>query len=456
MKQTLLMIVLEILGTFGIVVGGPFLAVAVYYLFAVLRPQFLWQWALPPGIGWSEYPAIAAALGLVLYTFGVVPIDGRRQPTFLGLSPTHLAFLAFGTWTSLTYVTASNQAVSWPWLLEYLKIVTMFFIAALVIRTFTEVWILYLVATLPLLYVAYEVNSLYVFQGRLDIYHRGYGGLDNNGAALMLAMAIPLALNAWEGIRSRWRWLFVASIPFILHAVLLTYSRGAMVSLLAVTPVLIWRSSRRRQFIAVTMLLAAMLPFLAGREIRQRFFSVAQYQEDQSAESRFSSWSAAFHIANDYPIFGVGIRNANLFSYRYGADIENRTIHSQYLQILADEGYVGLLLYLFVLGNFFLGARRMRRALRTRADGDTARLLAMVNGLEASLAVFCVGGLFLSLEVFELPYLIVLIAAQTFVLPLPGVARTAVAPARTSAWDPARATVQTAFSLPSTASPFRR
>ena len=48
-------------------------------------------------------------------------------------------------------------------------------------------------------------------------------------------------------------------------------------------------------------------------------------------------------------MFGVGIRNSNLFSYQYGADMEGRTIHSQYLQIAADNGFVGLGLYLAVL-----------------------------------------------------------------------------------------------------------
>jgi hypothetical protein len=36
----------------------------------------------------------------------------------------------------------------------------------------------------------------------------------------------------------------------------------------------------------------------------------------------------------------------------------------------------------------------------------------MLSGLETSLAVFAIGGAFLSLEVFELPYVLVLAAAQ--------------------------------------------
>lgn len=416
MKQTLLMIALTFVGVAGVLTTGPFISVWAYYLFAVLRPQYMWEWALPAGVAWSQYVALAGIGGAVGYALGVLPLGGRQDPPFRGLSFTHKAVLLFGVWICCTYVTARDRDVAWIWLIEYLKIFTMFLVAVFVVRTIEQVWTLYVTATLVLIYIAYEVNSLYLFNGRLDLYHRGYGGLDNNGAGLMLAMGVPLALCAWEAIRAPWRWLFAVSIPPLLHAVLMTYSRGAMVSLLIVVPLLAWRSKRRWQFLMVATCLVVTIPFLAGREIRDRFFSTTEYERDASANSRFDSWNAAIRIANDNPVFGVGIRNANLLSYQYGADTEGRTIHSQYFQLLADEGYPGLLLYLAVLGSFFLGAIRIRRLLRGRADPEAIRMRAMVNGLEGAMAVFCIGGTFLSLEVFELPYLMIFLGAQVSVL----------------------------------------
>jgi len=41
---------------------------------------------------------------------------------------------------------------------------------------------------------------------------------------------------------------------------------------------------------------------------------------------------------------------------------------------------------------------------------------SMLNGIECSLLVFWIGAAFLSLEVFELPYLLLLLAAQTSLL----------------------------------------
>jgi hypothetical protein len=40
----------------------------------------------------------------------------------------------------------------------------------------------------------------------------------------------------------------------------------------------------------------------------------------------------------------------------------------------------------------------------------------MAHGIECSLIVFCVGGLFLALEVFELPYLLILQGTQLALL----------------------------------------
>jgi probable O-glycosylation ligase (exosortase A-associated) len=415
MKQLLFMIGLELIGTVGMLFAGPIVAVVVYYFLAVARPQYLWAWTLPR-VQWSNYPVGAALVGLVGQHFGLFPLGGRPKEPFLGLNANHLTFLVFASWIVVTYFMALDREVAWRWFLEYLTIFLMFIVSVIVIRTMDHAWVLYLATTVPLLYLSYHVNSLYLFDGRLDIFHRGLGGIDNNGAGLMLAMGVPLAIGAWECTRKWWRWGFVLSIPLILHAVLISYSRGAMLALLACVPVLIFRSTRRWQFLVVVVMLASLIPTLAGREIRARFFTLTDYTEDQSARSRFDSWGAAIAIANDYPIFGVGIRNANLLSYDYGADMVGRTIHSQFLQILADAGYVGLSLYLCMLLTFFYGVWRARRTLRGRADPMARQLRGMANGLEAALVVFCVGGLFLSLEVFELPYLILLQGAQIALL----------------------------------------
>ncbi len=408
------MILLTAAGTVGVLFAGPFIAVAIYYLFAVLRPQWLWRWALPSETSWSEYRGVrrdSRSSRLISSNRSTDEHKGQGRFVF-----GHAAVLAYAAWIVLTYITSQNRVLSWPWFLEYLKILGMFSVAAIVVSNARQVWILYLIATGSLIYIAYELNFLYFTAGRLDIYRNGYGGLDNNGAGLMVAMGLPLTIYAWEATRQWWRWIFAAAVPLLIHAVLMSYSRGAMVALLATAPLLMFRSRRRWQFLAMAIAIGLVVPPLAGREIRERFFSIENYETDRTANSRIESWKAAIQIANEYPAFGVGIRNANRLSYYYGADLEGRTIHSQYLQTLADTGYPGLALYMLLLVSGWTAIFRARRALKSRRDPDALLLRSVVGGLEGALAVFCIGASFLSLEVFELPYLLILLGVQTWVL----------------------------------------
>jgi probable O-glycosylation ligase (exosortase A-associated) len=430
MKQLLFMVALTAVGTLGPLVNGPFVGVAVYFLFAVLRPQFLWGWALQEwnaaDVGWSFCVAAATLGSLGLYRLVLPPARGSGGggggPR---LSAGHYAALAFGGWVCVTYFTARHPDVAYSYFVEYAKLFVMFAAAALAVRSVRQVGILYLLTVAALSYIAYEVNAIYFFQGGyLFLVRQGYCGLDNNGSGLMLAMGVPLCYFAWEGLRNRWGWVFLLSIPLLMHAVLMSFSRGAMVSLIVAFPLLILRSRRRIPLAGILAAAILLTPLMAGPEIRARFFSISDYERDASATARTTAWAIAWRLACENPVFGLGIRNSNLYTYEYGADMEGRAIHSQYLQTAADSGFVGLALYVLMLVVVWRQVRRVMRAVRGRDDPEARHAYAVAAGVEASLAVFCVGSAFLSMETFELPYLLLLMGAQ-----LPGVCRLGRPPA---------------------------
>jgi len=407
-KQTIFMVLVTAFGTLGVFTWGPFVAVAVYYLYAVLRPQSLWVWAIPYGVPWSEFVAIAAIISAIYMrmqpTANTPPPPRPRswQSAGRGIGP--WALVGFGLWIFGSYLNAAEPDVAYKSLIEYWKIIVMFVTAGVIVRTTRHVKILYLIATITIGYIAYEMNYLYFVNGYLAIYRRGYGGLDNNGAGLMIAMGVPLAVHAWEAEKRRWRWLYIAMVPLMLHAVLMSYSRGAMIALLIAAPLMFLRTRLKWQMIIVLVLVGALIPSLAGQEIRDRFFTIQSYEQDRSANARFMSWNAGIAIANQNPILGVGPRNSNLLSYDYGADTPGRTIHSQYLQTAADVGWVGLAFYLTVILSALRSASIARRRFKRRGDAEGRELMAMASGAQCSLAVFLIGAFFLSLEVFELPY----------------------------------------------------
>lgn len=421
MKQLLFMTVLTGIGVTGAVVHA-FWGVLLYYTYAVLRPQYLWEWSLPAGVRWSLIAAGAAVVGVVL---NLPRILSRAR-----WNPVATLIVVFGTLLLMSTLSAVDPDVAAKWGVEYAKIFTMAILATLVIDHLRHIRHLAVMILLCTGYVAYEINSLYVFDGRLDIFHYGYGGLDNNGAGLMLAMGLPFAYAFFRHASSVMVRVGCALVSLLMiHAVLMSYSRGAMLSAIVAGLWLLWHHRPRRHAAIIAAVVMMLTGVMAGKEIRDRFLSIQQYQQDGSSQSRIESWSAAWRMTWDHPLTGVGIRNSNLLSYNYGADVYGRTIHSQYLQVAADCGVPAMIVYVTLCVTAVRRMRRLRREIDAQqpshgepggldaaqgdeADRDKPRPVTdplygtLALAVETSLITFCFGGLFLSLEVFELPWLL--------------------------------------------------
>jgi probable O-glycosylation ligase (exosortase A-associated) len=417
MKQLILLFVLTVFAGVGSFTIDPFVGVAIYYLFAVIRPQYIWGWALPVTVGWSWYVAVATLAAMGLYHTGIwrapaaVALDDREARR-VGLSVGYWGMVLYGVWVALSYLTAQNRDFAYPYLLEYLKIFLMFAASASMIRSPRQAWILYLVTAGTVGYVGYEMNADYFLKGQMDIYVQGFGGYDNNAAGLMMAMGVPLCLFAWEGETRRWRWVYLACVPLLLHAVLMSFSRGAMLSLIAGSPMFLARSRYRQMMSGALILLLLAVPVLAGKEIRNRFSSVQDYEDDRSSQTRIGTWKAGWRMALDYPLLGVGPRNSDLLSFSYGADFVGRTIHNQYLQVAADSGFPGLAFYLLSFAGTFWSTARVRRQSKRGVSMEARRAHAIASGLECALFVFLFGAFFLYLGIVELTYLLLLLGSQ--------------------------------------------
>jgi len=420
MNQMLFMLLTSFFGMAGAFVVTPVWGIAVYYGYAVLRPQFIWEWVSVGGktigdVSWSFYVAVATLVATALWRIGLLYPVAALSPPWYGnpkFTRSHYLFLAFCFWISLTYPTASSEERAWPWFVEYVKIFVMFICATLVLRTVKDLWIVYYVVLGSATFAAYEINFFYFRDGVMLLQSRGYGGLDNNGAALIVAMAVPMAYFAWEATRHPIRWGFMLAIPILVHALMLSFSRGGMLSLM-VCAVFMFLRGRNKWFLTVVYSIAILFVLAtAGKELQERFLSINKTEADESAQSRLTTWGIAFRMANERPLFGFGIRCSNLYTQAYGADMEGRSIHSQYLQTAADSGWVALALYLGVLASMFLGLREVRRFLRNHNDPETQRVKSLASGIECALVLFCFGAIFLSLEHFEMPYILLLLAVQ--------------------------------------------
>lgn len=411
MKQFLLLILMVGAGFAGSLFS-PFWGLLLYYTFAVLRPQTLWQWALPYDVSWSRFAVLAVLIGVFL--------NVSHLWVRLRLSLVSVLIIAFAMLLMLSVLTSHDPGTAFYWGIEYAKVLLLALLVGAIVQHFWQVRVMAVMIVVCLGYIAWEANSRYLFDGRLDIYHHGYGEMDNNGAGLLIAMGLPFCY-AFATTASRW-WLRAAVTivgAIMLHAVLMTYSRGAMLAALLSGVWLLARHRPRLSAAGIAVVCVIMVSVLAGVEIRERFVSTAQFHRDYSAQSRFMSWEAALNMVADHPLTGVGIRNSNAYSHPYGADHVGRTIHNQYLQIAADSGIPTALTYIALVIVALLMIGRARRMLLDAEDDrehpvrnveHLRRTERIILSCQASLIAFVFGGLFVSLEVFELPWLLIALA----------------------------------------------
>src|SRR5947207_11500915 len=145
MKQVVLLSVLLVLGVGGSVFWTPAAGVGIYYLFAVLRPQYLWRFQLTPypSVTWSFFVAVAAIGSYLLWSIGLLSY-GKAERSVMRYSPAftwaHRAMMVFAVWITLSYIFSNDQTRSEDWYGEYLKIFVMYYIAARVVRTPNQFW----------------------------------------------------------------------------------------------------------------------------------------------------------------------------------------------------------------------------------------------------------------------------------------------------------------------------
>lgn len=422
MKQLLFML-LCIGGGFVGAIVHPFFGIVPYYLFALIQPQHLWHWALPSDVRWSLLAGLAVLVAVVLH---LPRLLARVRANAVGALMALYALLIV-----LCCLAAYDTAVAAHWAQVYLKVLLMAGVTMLVIERFEHVRMVAWLIALSTGYLAWYFNSLYLLEGRIDILNSGLGGFDNNGAALLIGMGAPFAYALAHDSRRLWLRLgWAAAAVLIVHAVMLSYSRGAMVAVLVAGAWQLFGHRPRARTIGWAAAAVVVVLALAGTEVRREFLSVSDYDKDASIQARIDSWGAAMAMVSDHPVLGMGVRNSNIYSLNYGADRTGRTIHSQYLQIAADAGLPALAVYLAMSAAAVWSLRRARGTLlarsqrlsrpaprhaprSARAAEAAQRLQADANLLlatEASLLAFFCGALFLSLETFELHWLLLAVA----------------------------------------------
>jgi probable O-glycosylation ligase (exosortase A-associated) len=226
----------------------------------------------------------------------------------------------------------------------------------------------------------------------------------NNEIALALVVIIPLFYFLHDFYSNKWiKRALIAAMGLCAIASLGSHSRGALLAIGAMGVFLWWRSDKKLIVGPILILLAiASLAFMPA-DWWARMETISTYQQDASAMGRINAWHAMWNLAKEH-VFGGGfdIYTPEIFQ-RYAPVPEDvHAAHSIYFQVLGEHGFIGLFLYLLIGMLTWRSASWIYR--NTKADLEMKWAASLASMCQVSMLGFAVGGAFLSLAYFDLPY----------------------------------------------------
>lgn len=236
---------------------------------------------------------------------------------------------------------------------------------------------------------------------------------DNNDFALALNMVLPLLFYLIPDEPRRWvrygLWLsFLASI----FCVILTYSRGGLLGLATVLLLIVMRSRHRLLAIPGVAILVVLVLSFAPQQWTDRMDKMLHGEVDSSMQQRLIGWRTGWNLVMDYPITGGGLGaypDVVVFSHyqpeAMPGDRKSEGPHSIYFQMLGEQGFVGLALFLLLLGSCLFSMYRLRTQARRRSP--THWVIPYTRMFETSIVAFAVSGATLGRAYFDLWYEIV-------------------------------------------------
>ena len=239
---------------------------------------------------------------------------------------------------------------------------------------------------------------------------------DNNAFALATIVSIPLWAFLYTQYRkSGWaRLAIIAAIGLSATSAIGSQSRGAVLAIIA-TAAFLWFKSRLKLALgAVTVIAAIGFVTFMPEQWEARIATIANPRADASANSRLETWTMLFNLANDRPLTGGGFGAYSDTIYaKYNPTYTGGSYaaHSIYFQVLGEHGWVAF--FLFVL--FWALVWRMCSQVANLAHGQPDHHWAywLAQMVKVSMVAFFVGGAFLNLAYWDVPYYLFVAIAIT-------------------------------------------
>lgn len=218
-----------------------------------------------------------------------------------------------------------------------------------------------------------------------------------NAFAQVLVVIVPLAFDRLVHERSRLLKL-LAGAAFVLCSlgVVFTFSRGAFIALSVVGLLLLVQYRPPLPWLlAGALAVAAILPLLPP-QYTDRISTLTEILPgsqkvpvtDASFRGRTSEYLVGMMMFVDHPILGVGVNNFTNSYLQYARQLgidqrgQERGAHSLYIQIAAEQGLLGILVFGLILFKVYQSLNEARQGFKALGKRDLAYLcLALMVGV---------------------------------------------------------------------------
>lgn len=344
----------------------------------------------------------AVTIPVILVLFYKLLFGKSKPIRFNTIQAVYLLYTVYTVWELLILNTETSQTMTKDMVLTCAAIILM---SMRVYNSYErdlmeKTWIA--VGILSLYFGLFSSQEVFG-EGRTAVYILGYPEDPNQfcGYFIMPIMIyIKRILN-----RSKLTPLYILLLLFTLYAVLKTGSRGGLIGILAgiVVFILLGIKSLKGKIALIVMgalcalfVVSVVFPLLP-QDVQERY-SVERVAEDKGS-GRFDIWRYLIEYTTEKPeriIHGGGLYSTADTLKNSGLGLSARWAHNQFVQVFADQGMVGLMLFtLFAALCFFRNIRK---------NPEFACAFAAVMALSFSLTFY----------VFK-PYInIVIMCAMTF------------------------------------------
>lgn len=353
--------------------------------------------------GWAYNFPFSMLVALVFFISFCLSKEKKNLP----LSWVLYVWMGFLFWQIITTIFAVYPGEAWYGLKQTLKIqvILVFGMTLLNTQKRIEQWIWVIVVSIGYYGVKGGVFTI-LTGGQYRVWGPPSSFIeDNNQLALALLMIIPLARYLQLTIKNKWgSYVMLASIVLMVVSSLGSHSRGAFLALISMLLVMTIKSSKKLPIIIGLLLFLPLAILSMPDSWLGRMESIRDYEEDDSANMRINGYLFAINLAKDRPLVGKGYGPSTKELYLQYAPIPDypQDVHSVYFEILAEHGFVGLTLFIFIGIGGFRTASWIIKATKDRTDLKWANELARM--ITVSLVGYSVGGTFLALGYYDLPY----------------------------------------------------